>query len=153
MRDSLLAAAGRLDLTMVGPSVKLTEAPFPTRRSVYGFIERQNLPAFFRTFDFANPNTHAPGRPLTASPQQALFMLNSPFVREQAAALAKRTASAGDDFHRVEQLYRYALGRDPADADAEDARAFLATSEASADERWTELAQVLLMSNEFMFVD
>ena len=63
LRDSLIAAAGRLDEKMGGPSVSLTDAPFSTRRSVYGFIERQNLPAFFRTFDFANPNTHTPERP------------------------------------------------------------------------------------------
>src|SRR5690606_12601205 len=42
VRDGMLAAAGRLDLAMGGPSVQLTVAPFPTRRAVYGFIERQN---------------------------------------------------------------------------------------------------------------
>ena len=88
LRDSLLAAAGRLDDKMGGPSVSLTDAPFSTRRSVYGFIERQNLPAFFRTFDFANPNTHTPERPQTTAPQQALFLMNSPFAIEQATFLA-----------------------------------------------------------------
>ena len=80
LRDSLLLAAGRLDQTIGGPSVQLTTEPFATRRAVYGFIERQNLPAFFRTFDFANPNTHTPERPQTVAPQQALFLMNSPFV-------------------------------------------------------------------------
>ena len=65
-------------------------APFSTRRSVYGFIERQNLPAFFRTFDFANPNTHTPERPQTTAPQQALFLMNSPFAIEQASFLVRR---------------------------------------------------------------
>ncbi len=88
LRDSLLVAAGRLDEKMGGPSVSLTDAPFSTRRSVYGYIERQNLPAFFRTFDFANPNTHTPERPQTTSPQQALFLMNSQFVIEQASYLA-----------------------------------------------------------------
>ena len=88
LRDSLLAVAGRLDEKMGGPSVSLTDAPFSTRRSVYGFIERQNLPAFFRTFDFANPNTHTPERPQTTTPQQALFLMNSPFAIEQATFLA-----------------------------------------------------------------
>ena len=76
---------------MGGPSVSLTDAPFSTRRSVYGFIERQNLPAFFRTFDFANPNTHTPERPQTTAPQQALFLMNSPFAIEQASFLATRS--------------------------------------------------------------
>lgn len=91
LRDSLLAAAGRLDLKIGGPSVSLTDPPFSTRRSVYGFIERQNLPAFFRTFDFANPSTHAPERPQTTAPQQALFLMNSPFAVEQATFLASHS--------------------------------------------------------------
>jgi hypothetical protein len=99
MRDSLLVAAGRLDETMGGPSVSLTDAPFPARRAVYGYIERQNLPAFFRTFDFANPNTHTPERPQTTAPQQALFFMNSPFAIEQAVFLAARSEVrvAGDE--------------------------------------------------------
>jgi Protein of unknown function (DUF1553)/Protein of unknown function (DUF1549) len=121
MRDSLLAAAGRLDTAMGGPSVQLTTAPFSTRRSVYGFIERQNLPAFFRTFDFANPNTHTPERAQTVSPQQALFLLNSPFVMEQATLLAARSTSGGaassdpedaaSEVRRINNLFSYALGR------------------------------------------
>jgi hypothetical protein len=91
LRDSLLVTAGRLDEKQGGPSVSLTDAPFSTRRSVYGYIERQNLPAFFRTFDFANPNTHTPERPQTTAPQQALYLMNSPFAIEQASFLASRS--------------------------------------------------------------
>ncbi|MGE3241348.1 MAG: DUF1553 domain-containing protein, partial [Pirellulales bacterium] len=124
MRDSLLVAAGRLDETMGGPSVSIVDAPFSTRRSVYGFIERQNLPAFFRTFDFANPNTHTPERPLTTSPQQALFLLNSPYVMEQSIKLAERAAGqansgvpagkqpAAERVRRINRMYEFALGRE-----------------------------------------
>ena len=90
LRDSLLVAAGRLDATPGGPSVPLTTPPFSTRRSVYGFIERQNLPGFFRTFDFASPDAHSPARPHTTVPQQAMYLMNSPFAMEQAAHLAQR---------------------------------------------------------------
>jgi mono/diheme cytochrome c family protein len=152
-RDSLLFAAGKLDLTMGGPSVQLTEAPFATRRAVYGFIERQNLPAFFRTFDFANPNTHTAARPQTASPQQALFLLNSPFVREQAKALADRTAAANGGRRRFNQLYRLALGRSPSFDEFSEVNAFLAANATPKGDEWVELAHVLLMSNEFVFVD
>jgi hypothetical protein len=120
LRDGLLAAAGRLDETMGGPGVSLTDAPFSTRRAVYGFIERQNLPAFFRTFDFSNPGTHTPERPRTTSPQQALFLLNSPFVIEQASHLASRSKApdassegAATQVRRVNRLYQYAFGREP----------------------------------------
>ena len=84
LRDSLLFVAGQLDETIGGPAVNIVTAPFSKRRTVYGLIERQNLPAFFRTFDFATPDGHSPQRFTTTVPQQALFLMNSPFVIEQA---------------------------------------------------------------------
>ena len=141
---------------------------FSTRRAVYGFIERQNLPAFFRTFDFANPNTHTPERPQTVAPQQALFLMNSPFVIEQAAHLAKRSKTSSDagqplttsdeaaDLGRIVRLFEYALGREPLGDETGDALEFVRAGEAKPDARearWERLAQVLLMSNEFAFVD
>jgi hypothetical protein len=142
LRDSLIAAAGRLDEKMGGPSVSLTDAPFSTRRSVYGFIERQNLPAFFRTFDFANPNTHTPERPQTTAPQQALFLMNSPFAIEQATFLAERSEKPGaagvepqaspqtadaaaNRVRRINRLFRLTLGREPALDELTDALEFI----------------------------
>jgi hypothetical protein len=167
LRDSLLMAAGRLDLALGGPSVQLTTEPFATRRAVYGFIERQNLPAFFRTFDFANPNTHTPERPQTVAPQQALFLMNSPFVIEQATHLAKRSehaAAANQQFTtsdevihqtRIQRMFRHALGREPTDDELQQSVQFVNAENGSttAFTRWDQLAQVLLMSNEFAFVD
>jgi hypothetical protein len=138
-RDSMLVAAGRLDGTTGGPSVQLTQAPFPTRRAVYGFIERQNLPAFFRTFDFANPSTPAASRPQTASPHQALFLLNSPFALEQSRQLASRTAAAKSDGvpltddERIMRVYQFALARDPSAEELAEAKAFVAAGEAEDD--------------------
>ena len=88
MRDSILAVAGTLDLSEGGPSVVLTEPPFSPRRTVYGFIDRQNLDGVYRTFDFAVPDATSPKRFVTTVPQQALFLMNSPFVQAQARALA-----------------------------------------------------------------
>src|SRR5687767_5055675 len=90
MRDSLLAASGQLDLKMGGRPVDITAQPFIPRRSIYAFIDRQNLPGMFRTFDFASPDATSPQRFHTSVPQQALFMMNSPFVSEQAKKLADR---------------------------------------------------------------
>ena len=42
------------------------------------------------SFDFANPNIHAPQRVETTVPQQALFAFNHPFVIERSATLAKK---------------------------------------------------------------
>src|SRR5262249_30008799 len=62
LRDSLLFVSGKLDLRMGGAAVDITAAPCSGRRTVYAFIERQNLPGVFRTFDFASPDTTTPQR-------------------------------------------------------------------------------------------
>ena len=92
MRDSLLAVSGSLDPTIGGPSTPITERPFSTRRTVYGFIDRQNLDGLYRTFDFAVPDATSPRRFVTTVPQQALFLMNSPFLHEQARRLAAMVA-------------------------------------------------------------
>jgi cytochrome c553 len=126
-RDSLLAVSGALDLKMGGPSVEITTEPFSARRSVYAFIERQNLPGLFRTFDFAGPDTATPQRHVTTVPQQALFLMNSPFVRQQARRLLARpeVAGAGAASDRIPALYRLVYGRAPTAEEAELGRAFV----------------------------
>ena len=110
MRDSVLAVAGTLDTTMGGPSVALQEPPLPTRRTVYGFIDRQNLDGVYRTFDFAVPDATSPKRFVTTVPQQALFLMNSPFVQQQASKLAAAVArEAGSELeHRARARTRFA---------------------------------------------
>src|SRR5262249_15136146 len=90
LRDSLLFVAGNLDETRGGPSVDLVAQPFSTRRTVYGFIDRQNLPGLMRTFDFTPPDATSPQRHETSVPQQALFLMNGPFMRQQVERLAQR---------------------------------------------------------------
>ncbi len=88
-RDSLLAVAGTLDETRGGRPGNLGDAAFG-RRTIYGTIDRQNLPSLFRAFDFASPDATSPQRFTTTVPQQALYFMNSPFVIRQARALAAR---------------------------------------------------------------
>lgn len=118
-RDALLFASGQLDLaTLGGPSVDLWARPFAPRRALYGFIERQNLPGIFRTFDFASPDSTSARRFLTTVPQQALFFLNSSFSMDQAKAVTGRAEikSSADDAQRIRRLYRVLFDRLP-DAD------------------------------------
>ncbi|MEX0977472.1 MAG: DUF1553 domain-containing protein, partial [Pirellulales bacterium] len=61
-RDALLAVAGRLDPSLGGPPIKEIFAPAATRRTIYGYIDRLNLPGIFRTFDFPNPDATSPER-------------------------------------------------------------------------------------------
>jgi mono/diheme cytochrome c family protein len=115
LRDSLLAAAGKLDATVGGPSVDLWQAPYSPRRAVYGTIERQNLPGIFRTFDFANPDSSSAQRFRTTVPQQALFLMNAQFVVEQAKHVASLPEVLGkaDDAAQVRTLYYRLFGRTP----------------------------------------
>ncbi len=157
LRDSLLFVGGRLDTTAGGPGVEITTAPFPTRRTVYGFIERQNLPGVFRTFDFASPDTCTAQRHTTTVPQQALFLMNSPFVVEQAKRSAARTNGIVKEELRIDRLYRMALGRAAEADELATALRFLSAAKAAGELQgltpWEQYAQVLLLSNEFAFVD
>jgi hypothetical protein len=157
MRDAMLAVSGQLDLTIGGKAVDLTKAPFTGRRTVYGSIDRQNLPGVFRSFDFASPDAHTPQRFYTTVPQQALFLMNSPFVVEQAKALAKRSEKVAAPEARIQALYRYAFARLPAKNEVKWGMDFMRKIEAlPSDKRlsaWECYAQALLMTNEFVFVD
>jgi hypothetical protein len=137
VRDSMLAAAGRLDLTSGGVPFLLTAEPSTPRRSVYGFIERGRVPAVWGAFDFASPDQHAPLRFVTTVPQQALFFLNSPFIAEQSAALAARveTAEASTPSAKIEQMYRLVLGRGPERRESDAALRFVSDGGASLEDK------------------
>jgi mono/diheme cytochrome c family protein len=115
MRDTFLALAGSLDLAEGGRAVDLTTEPFTSRRTVYGFVERQNLPGLFRTFDFASPDTTSPQRFSTTVPQQALFLMNSPFIVQQAGKLIARPEfkRASSPEQRIQELHRLCFQRSP----------------------------------------
>jgi hypothetical protein len=158
-RDTLLALADRLDTTMFGRAVEVTKSPFPRRRGVYGFIDRQDLPNLYRVFDLASPDSSTPRRPRTTVPQQALFFMNSPFVVEQAQALAARPeiAGAGDADGKITALYRLILNRPPDADELAIGGDFLSASPGSATETklspLEQYAQLLLLTNEVMYVD
>ncbi|MCE9552250.1 MAG: PSD1 and planctomycete cytochrome C domain-containing protein [Planctomycetes bacterium] len=158
LRDSLLAVAGRLDGTMFGQPVMLLREPFSRRRTVYGHVDRHELAPLYRTFDFANPYQTTAQRPTTIVPQQTLFMMNAPLAIEQARAVAARSqvVAAADDEARIDALYKLVLSRKAAPAEIEAANGFVHADQSDAKSRmsrWEQLAQVLLMTNEFLFVD
>jgi hypothetical protein len=156
LRDGMLAVSGQLDNTIGGPAVDLLAQPFVPRRTVYGFIDRQNLPGMYRTFDFASPDTHAPQRFTTTVPQQALFLMNSPFAVQQAKALVARKEVSGESETRIEALYRLLYGRRPTAEEVELGLRFVNDAHTSAETKlspWERYAQVLMLANEFAFVD
>src|SRR5206468_11214357 len=115
LRDSLLAIGGKLDLTIAGKPVNLTSEPYSARQTIYGYIDRSNLPELFNHFDFANPDLTTGKRYQTTVPQQALFLMNSPLVVEQARNLVARPDFRGisEDIERIELLYELVYQRPP----------------------------------------
>jgi uncharacterized protein DUF1553/uncharacterized protein DUF1549 len=160
MRDSLLFVSGRLDLTMSGRPIDLASDPLNGRRTVYALVNRQDLPSLFRSFDFPVPDQCVERRPRTTVPQQALFVMNSPFVLEQARALAAQPEilQGANPVMRVDALFCHALGRHPRQSESSSCERFIHDAQQEAVPEnglnaWEQLAQVLLMSNEAVFVD
>ncbi len=156
MRDSVLAVSGRLDARMGGRPIELFDVKNPsTRRTVYGTVDRYDLDATYRTFDFPSPDISAPLRPTTTVPQQALFLLNSPFLLDGARALAGRPDLPAEADRRIARLHLELLGRPAEPREVELGRRFVESRPKveAAPSAWDEYAQVLLMTNEFMFVD
>jgi cytochrome c553 len=139
LRDSMLRVAGRLDEAKLGGQPFDLVSAFGTpRRTLYGHIDRQNLPAFFRTFDFANPDYHVPKRNQTTTPQQSLWMLNHPFGRSLADELAAKVATQPDDAAKVRALYLTILARAPRADETALALAYLReAAQAPAPAAWT----------------
>ncbi len=173
MRDALLTLDGSLDLTMGGtlwPSRGEWEGGRPPlinpttvrRRTVYLPIIRNEMPSVLRLFDFADSATSSGKRNRSTTAPQALYMMNSDFLREQSFSFAKFLVTKGgfdSDSQRIERVYLMALARKP---DAEELRfglRYIANypSDWAEDsnprlEAWQSLAQMLMVSNEFHFI-
>ncbi|SFI79861.1 PSD1 and planctomycete cytochrome C domain-containing protein [Planctomicrobium piriforme] len=148
MRDAMLAVSGQLDEEIGGHPLKLESEDIARRRTVYALIDRNNLPGLFRTFDFPSPDASSPGRPLTTVPQQALFVMNSPFVQSVSQKLAQRVRSqSSDPAGQAKVLLQDVFGRPAQPAEVTLLANYLEKHPLD------QLSQALLMTNEFMFVD
>ena len=83
------------------------------RRTIYGFVDRLNLPGLYRTFDFPDPSTTSPRRDQTTVAPQALFLMNHPFVIEIARSMLARpdVAVRSDPRSKVNRLFELVYGR------------------------------------------
>lgn len=155
-RDSLLSAAGSLELRMGGPGDDLTSANH-RRRTLYSKVSRHDLNPMLRLFDFPDPNLTSEQRVVTTVPLQQLFALNSDFMVRPARDLATRLEKAGeaDDEGRIKYLYRTVFTRSPTDEEIQLAKQFLSLA-ATADAKlppWVQYCQALLATNELQFLD
>jgi mono/diheme cytochrome c family protein len=178
LRDSMLAVSGQLDRTIGGTLMQVMNRTYANggdappdivekmnydrpRRSLYLPIVRNALHDFFAIFDYPDPGMLTGQRSQTTVAPQALFLMNSPFVREQAKHLAARVHPLGeDDTVRIQKAYTLAFSRLPSAAEMRAARAFLErdAAELGGDPKdarstaWTRLCHTLLASNEFLYL-
>ncbi|MFN9464620.1 MAG: PSD1 and planctomycete cytochrome C domain-containing protein [Planctomycetota bacterium] len=163
MRDAMLSASGELNLAQGGRPVDFEANPTSTRRSIYGFVNRDIVSPLMSTFDVANPNACTAKRPETTVPQQTLFALNSEFIQDRAAKIASSTKKDPDQAkpERIAELFRKILGRMPKSDEEQlalkfidDANQTIIEGQAPDPEKgWAQLAHALLASNEFTFID
>ena len=166
VRDSILVAAGKLDLTVGGPSFQDfvvekpehsphyeyqlfdPENPKGHRRAIYRFVVRSKQQPFMAALDCADPSLAVEKRNQTITPQQALALLNSRLATAMAKHFAERvTKLANDDPGRIAAAYRLALGREPTTKEAAALAAY------AREHGMANACRVILNLNEFVFVD
>jgi len=191
IRDAILVVSGKLDRKLGGIAVEdpnvlkgvgtvmPTEYGFvfaDTRRSIYTPAFRNRTLELFEAFDFADPNSVTGKRNISTVAPQALYLLNSPFVMEQASAAAARSLAEHptlDDEQRIETAFRDALGRAPSEREAQTALAAVKkrsavasnlpvtvsvsdANEATTDPKlaaWEQVYQALYGCVDFRYVD
>jgi hypothetical protein len=152
-RDAALFVSGDME-DGGGKSMELDD-PANHQRTVYGRISRLKLDDMLMQFDYPDANVHAEKRSVSTTATQKLFMLNSPFVLTEAKVLAQRVAaSVGPSTEdRIHRLYELLFSRQPSASEMNVTLAFLGKSDCAAMSRWEQYAQLLLISNEMLYVD
>ncbi len=143
-RDSMLRAAGALDDKMYGLPEDVDKET-SGRRSVYGRVSRGRLSNLLSLYDFPDPTQTSPGRDLTTTSLQQLFIMNSAFMHRQSELLAKSVDEAPADADKIRDLYRKILARDPTPKELDLALSFLNQGTIE------QYAQILLSTNEEIF--
>ena len=162
IRDSVLAVSGTLDLKMGGPGFSGFEVQmenvrhyFPKtkfdsndwRRMIYMTKIRQEQDSIFGTFDCPDASQVMPVRSRSTTPLQALNLLNSDFMLQQADLLAKRLERESKSNHgSIKLAFELCYGRQASQQEIDDATEF------ATQHGLVELARAILNSNEFLFV-
>ena len=176
MRDAMLAVSGNLAQSTPGPH------PFPevntwnftihhpfhavypsNHRSVYLMTQRNRRHPYLSLFDSADPNLSIGKRQPTITPTQTLYLMNSPFVHEQATGFAQHILQSAHTIEtRLHLAFEIGHGKQPPQTEFQAAVDFLTTyadklstqpREQAEQEAWSALARVILTSNDFLFVD
>lgn len=176
LRDAMLSAAGTLDREFCGPGVSDVKAVdandqkiqnieygyqfLDTRRSLYTAAFRNVRHPLFEVFDFADINQPIAQRTTSTVATQALFLMNSPKVIEQARNAADLVLkSSNETDKRIQNAFKNSLQRSPTEKELAQVRDFLETSQsgnATADDvrdLWARFIQTLWSTPEFRFLD
>jgi mono/diheme cytochrome c family protein len=178
VRDSILSVDGRLNTAMYGPGVYpeisdevkagqsvpgagwgKSSPEEQSRRSVYVHIKRSMVLPILSDFDFADTDGSCAARFTTTQPTQALAMLNSKFLNDQAADFARRLKKeAGDDVRKQVMLgYRLALCHEPDSKLVDRGLKLIDTMKQkhgqSEEKSLTQFCLMVLNLNEFMYLD
>lgn len=166
LRDMVLQVAGKLDLTMGGPSFQdfVIEQPEHSphyeyhlhdpddvkshRRSVYRFLVRSQPQPFMATLDCADPSMRVDKRNESLSPLQALALLNNGFMVSMARHFANRVEiQQTDRGKQIERMFLLAFGRKPTDAELSAFEPYI------AEHGLANACRLVFNLNEFSFVD
>ncbi len=161
IRDSILAVSGSLDRSLGGATVKpgtKTEYGYKfegTRRSIYTPVFRNTLPQIMEVFDFADPNLVTGKRTTSSVATQALFLMNNPFVQQQAIAASARLLgdkASTDATKKIDYAYLLALGRNPTVREKQIILDFIKKAE-DAETAWAQVFQSLFSSLDFRYLN
>ena len=181
IRDALLVCGGGVDDAMQGSLLPTPNRQYVTstasvdpvvydtrRRSIYLPVVRSALYDVFQAFDFADPSTSSGERQSTTVAPQALFMLNSRFVAEQARRMSERliAESPDDEAARVRSAYETAYGRPATTDEIERGLEYVTeyasrwrglhpdeTSDEAERRGWQSFCRAVLAANEFVYVE
>ena len=143
-RDTLTRSAGLLDLEIGGLPGDIDSDTY-YRRAIYGRVSRARRAQMLGLFDFPEATQTAPGRDITTSTLQQIFLMNGAFIQNLAEAAAKTAATATGEAEQIAALYRRILARDPSAGELKSALSYLQKGTLQ------RYAQILLLTNEEMF--
>jgi hypothetical protein len=160
IRDAVLSVSGQLNTKSGGDTIKpgtTTEYGYQfedKRRSLYAPVFRNTPLEILAVFDFADPNLVVGSRTTSSVPTQALFLMNSPFIRAQATAAAQHLLleKLPDNPARIRQTYRRTLGRNPTARERQIILNFLANEKDPA-KAWPQIFHGLYASLDFRFLN
>jgi hypothetical protein len=144
-RDTLTRSAGLLDLKMGGLPGDIDEDDY-YRRAIYGRVSRARRAQMLGLFDFPEATQSAPGRDITTSTLQQIYLMNGTFIQNLAEAAAKSAAAATGEAEQIGMLYRRILARDPTAAEMKNALTYLQKGTLQ------RFAQILLSTHEEIFL-